>query len=121
VATKKVIIIDTCNAGALGDAIQVAMMTRGMSEDTALKILSRSVGSTILSASTSVQESIEGYMGVFLLPPSFRGESPERGTVGSGHARDGGRHSRGHGPILTCQWRFQGLFTANYCISIQQT
>ena len=36
-ATKKLIIIDTCNAGALGEAIQVAMLTRGMSEDTARK------------------------------------------------------------------------------------
>ncbi len=62
-ATKKLIIIDTCNAGALGDAIQVAILTRGMSEDTAIKILSRSVGSTILSASTSMQEALEGYQG----------------------------------------------------------
>jgi WD40 repeat protein len=62
-ATKKLIIIDTCNAGALGEAIQVAMLTRGMSEDTAMKILSRAVGSTILSASTSLQEALEGYQG----------------------------------------------------------
>jgi WD40 repeat protein len=62
-ATKKLILLDTCNAGALGDAIQIAMMTRGMSEDTAMKVLSRAVGSTILSASTSVQEAIEGYQG----------------------------------------------------------
>jgi hypothetical protein len=40
-ATKKLIIIDTCNTGALGEAIQVAMLTRGMSEDTAKKILNR--------------------------------------------------------------------------------
>ena len=62
-ATKKLIVLDTCSAGALGDAIQVAMLTRGMSEDTAMKILSRAVGSTILSASTSVQEALEGYQG----------------------------------------------------------
>jgi WD40 repeat protein len=62
-ATKKLIVIDTCNAGALGEAIQTAMLTRGMSEDTAFKILSRAVGSTILSASTSVQEALEGYQG----------------------------------------------------------
>jgi len=60
-ATKKLILIDTCNAGALGDALQVTMLTRGMSEDTAMKVLSRAVGSTILSASTSLQEAIEGY------------------------------------------------------------
>jgi len=60
-ATKKLILIDTCNAGALGDVLQLAMLTRGMSEDTAMKVLSRAVGSTILSASTSLQEAIEGY------------------------------------------------------------
>lgn len=61
--TKKLIILDTCNAGAAGDAIQVAMLTRGMSDDTAMKILSRAVGSTILSAATSSQEAMEGYQG----------------------------------------------------------
>jgi len=60
-ATKKLIVIDTCCAGALGDTLQVAMLTRGMSEDTAIKILSRAVGSTILSASSSAQEALEGY------------------------------------------------------------
>ncbi|MFB3925688.1 MAG: caspase domain-containing protein, partial [Syntrophales bacterium] len=62
-STKKLIVIDTCNAGKLGEALQVAMLTRGMSEETAIKILSRAVGSTILSASTSLQEAMEGYQG----------------------------------------------------------
>lgn len=62
-ATKKLIILDTCHAGKLGDALQVALMTRGMSEETALKVLSRAMGTTILSASTSLQEAIEGYKG----------------------------------------------------------
>ncbi len=62
-ATKKLVVIDTCNAGKLGEAIQVAMLTRGMNEETAIKILSRAVGSTILSASSSVQEALEGYEG----------------------------------------------------------
>jgi WD40 repeat protein len=62
-ATKKLIVIDTCSAGKLGDVIQTAMLTRGMSEATAMKVLSRAVGSTILSASTSVQEALEGYQG----------------------------------------------------------
>ena len=59
--SKKLIVLDTCNAGKLGDAIQVAMLTRGMSEDTAFKVLSRAVGSTILSAANSQQEALEGY------------------------------------------------------------
>lgn len=62
-ATKKLVVIDTCNAGKLGDAIQTAMLTRGMSEDTATKVLSRAVGSTVLAASTSLQEAVEGYQG----------------------------------------------------------
>jgi WD40 repeat protein len=62
-ATKKFIVIDTCNAGALGDALQVAFLTRGMTDATAIKILGRAVGSTILSASTSAQEALEGYRG----------------------------------------------------------
>jgi WD40 repeat protein len=84
-ATKKVIIIDTCNAGALGDAIQSAMLTRGLSEDTALKILSRSVGCTILSASTSVQEAIEGYNGhglfTYVLTEGLKGKA-DKGNTG---------------------------------------
>ena len=62
-STKKLIIIDTCQAGAVGSAIQVALLTRGMSSATAIKILSRSVGSTILAASTSLQDALEGYHG----------------------------------------------------------
>ena len=41
--------------------LQMALLTRGMNEDTAFKILSRAVGSTILSAATSQQEALEGY------------------------------------------------------------
>jgi len=62
-STKKFIVIDTCNAGKLGETLQMAMLTRGMSEETAVKILSKAVGSTIISASTSLQEALEGYKG----------------------------------------------------------
>ena len=84
-ATKKLIIIDTCNAGALGEAIQVAMLTRGMSEDTAMKLLSRAVGSTILSASTSMQEALEGYQGhglfTYVLTEGLKGKA-DKGNTG---------------------------------------
>jgi WD40 repeat protein len=84
-ATKKLIVIDTCNAEALGDAMQVAMMTRGMSENTAMKILSRAVGTTILSASTSVQEALEGYEGhgvfTWVLTEGLRGKA-DKGKSG---------------------------------------
>lgn len=84
-ATKKLVIIDTCNAGALGEAIQSTMMTRGMSEDTALKILSRAMGSTILSASTSMQEAMEGYRGhglfTYVLAEGLKGKA-DKGKTG---------------------------------------
>lgn len=78
-ATKKLIVIDTCSAGKLGDVIQTAMLTRGMSEDTAMKVLSRAVGSTILSASTSIQEALEGYQGhglfTYVLADGLKGKA----------------------------------------------
>jgi WD40 repeat protein len=84
-STKKLIIIDTCNAGKLGDVIQTAMLTRGMSEDTAFKILSRAVGSTILSASTSLQEALEGYQGhglfTYVLAEGLNGKA-DKGNTG---------------------------------------
>jgi len=84
-ATKKLIVIDTCSAGHLGDAIQTAMLTRGMSEDTAIKVLSRAVGSTILSASTSVQEALEGYQGhglfTYVLTDGLKGKA-DKGRTG---------------------------------------
>jgi WD40 repeat protein len=60
-ATKKFVVIDTCNAGQLGDSMQVAVLARGLNEDRATKLLSRAVGSTVLMASTSQQEALEGY------------------------------------------------------------
>jgi WD40 repeat protein len=58
-ATKKLLVIDTCHAETLGNAL----LTRGLDEPTALKILSRAVGTTVLAASTSTQEALEGYQG----------------------------------------------------------
>lgn len=83
--TKKVIVLDTCNAGQMGDALQVAMLTRGMSEDTAFKILSRAVGSTILSSATSTQEALEGYQGhglfTWVLAEGMKGKA-DKGKTG---------------------------------------
>ena len=61
--SKKIIILDTCNSGALGQALEVELLTRGLNETTAMKVLSRAVGSTIISASSSTQEALEGYKG----------------------------------------------------------
>lgn len=60
-AGKKLILFDTCNSGAMGAGMQVATMTRGLNESTAMKLLSRAMGSTVLSASSSSQEALEGY------------------------------------------------------------
>ncbi|HPX60291.1 MAG TPA: caspase family protein [Deltaproteobacteria bacterium] len=83
-STKKLIVIDTCNAGQLGQAMQSALLTRGMSEDTAMKVLSRAVGSTILSASTSQQEALEGYQGhglfTWSLVQGMKGRADKGGT-----------------------------------------
>ena len=60
-ATKKVILLDTCQAGALGDAL--ALTTRGDSDQRAINILSAAVGSTVLSAATSQEQALEGMNG----------------------------------------------------------
>ena len=82
-ASKKFVVLDTCNAGQMGDAIQMAMLTRGMSEDTAMKVLSRAVGSTVLSASTSAQEALEGYKGhglfTYVVVAGLSGKADENG------------------------------------------
>jgi uncharacterized caspase-like protein len=75
-STKKFIVIDTCNAGKLGEALQVAMLTRGLSEATAMKILAKAV---IISASTSLQEALEGYQGhglfTYVLTEGMKGKA----------------------------------------------
>ena len=60
-ATKKVILLDTCQAGALGDAL--ALTTRGDSDQSAINILSAAVGSTVLAAATSQEQALEGMKG----------------------------------------------------------
>jgi uncharacterized caspase-like protein len=60
-ATKKVLLLDTCQAGALGDAL--ALTARGESDQTAINILSGAVGSTVLSAATSQEQALEGMEG----------------------------------------------------------
>jgi hypothetical protein len=62
-AQKKLIVIDTCSAAVLGDAIQLAALSRGLTEATAIKVLSRAVGTTVLSASSATQQAVEGYQG----------------------------------------------------------
>ncbi|MBV8195586.1 MAG: caspase family protein, partial [Candidatus Dormibacteraeota bacterium] len=60
-ATRKLLLLDTCHAGAMGDAMMLT--TRGLEEVAAVKVISGAVGSTVLSASTSDQEALEGQDG----------------------------------------------------------
>ena len=60
-ATKKVLLLDTCQAGALGDAL--ALSSRGDSDQAAINILAGAVGSTVLSAATSQEQALEGMQG----------------------------------------------------------
>jgi uncharacterized caspase-like protein len=60
-ATRKLLLLDTCHAGAMGDAMMVT--TRGMGESAAVNVLASAVGSTVLSASTSEQEALEDMEG----------------------------------------------------------
>lgn len=84
-ATKKLMVIDTCHAEALGSALQIGLMTRGLDEATALKILSRAVGTTVLAASTSTQEALEGYEGHGLFTYVVA-----EGLMGKGNADENG-------------------------------
>jgi WD40 repeat protein len=60
-ATRKLLVIDTCQAEALGDAMQAALLTGGMSGEAAATIVSRGAGFNVLAASSTDQEAIEGY------------------------------------------------------------
>ncbi len=64
-AQKKVVILDTCNAGKGGKEIQLALLTqtRGLTDATAVKLLYRAVGSSVFSASSDSQQALEGYKG----------------------------------------------------------
>lgn len=57
-ATRKLLLLDTCHAGAMGDAMMLT--TRGLEEQGAVNVLSGAVGSTVLSAATSDEEALEG-------------------------------------------------------------
>ncbi len=59
--SKKLVIIDTCHAQPLGDALAEALRTGGMNATTATKILSRDIGVTVLAATTTEEEALEGY------------------------------------------------------------
>lgn len=60
--SKKLIILDTCSSQSLGDKLQLTILSRrGLTEDTAIKVLSRAIGVTILCAAKTDQAAFEGY------------------------------------------------------------
>jgi WD40 repeat protein len=86
-ATKKVLFLDTCQSGAFGEGLLANAGGRGLSDAAAINILSQAVGSTILTASTSDQEALEGYKdhGIFtyvlLDALSGKADAAKRGYV----------------------------------------
>ena len=81
-ATRKLILLDTCHAGAIGDSL--AARTRGVEEAGAVKALSRVTGTTILSASMAQQQAIEGYNGhglfTWVLLEALKGKAAIEGS-----------------------------------------
>jgi uncharacterized caspase-like protein len=80
-AQKKVVILDTCNAGMAGKGIQVALLqqTRGLTDSTAVKLLQRAIGSAVFAASSDTQQALEGYKGhglfTYVLLEGLRGKA----------------------------------------------
>ena len=62
-ATRKLILIDACNPRAPGADGQTDSQTSKMSEETALKILGRTLGLTVLASSAPLSEAVAGYQG----------------------------------------------------------
>jgi len=59
-ATKKLAVIDTCHAGAMGDRL---LATKGMDGRTAAALLGNGLNLTVLAATTTDQEAIDSYKG----------------------------------------------------------
>ncbi|OGW43713.1 MAG: hypothetical protein A2X57_06355 [Nitrospirae bacterium GWD2_57_8] len=80
-AQKKIVILDTCNAGKGGKELQIALLqqTRGLTESTAVKLLQRAIGSAVFSASSDTQQALEGYKGhglfTYVLMEGLRGKA----------------------------------------------
>ena len=62
-ATRKLILIDACNPRAPGADGQTDSQTSTMSEETALKILGRTLGLTVLASSAPLSETVTGDQG----------------------------------------------------------
>jgi len=82
-AEKKLVVLDTCNAGKGGKEIAASLMkTRGLTEATAIKLLKRAIGSAVFAASSDTQQALEGYKGhglfTYVLVEGLRGKADVR-------------------------------------------
>jgi len=84
-ATKKILMFDTCQSGRIADAMVMAMLTRGLDEETAMSILNRAVGAIIMSASKDYQYALEGYKGhgifTYAVIEGLKGEANSDGDL----------------------------------------
>jgi hypothetical protein len=84
-AGKKVVILDTCNAGKGGEEIAASLLrqSRGLSESTAAKLLKRATGAAVFSSSSDSEEALEGYQGhglfTYVLLEGMQGKADARG------------------------------------------
>ena len=87
--TRKVVFIDTCEAGGLADVGQQAVSTQGMDPKTAATLISRQIGMTLSMAATTDQEALEGYQNhglfTYALADGLSGKAsdPQTGAVTS--------------------------------------
>jgi WD40 repeat protein len=58
---NKLVVLDTCRAGAAGDQIQRAILDKGVSIASSANKLARDIGVTVLAAATSDQDALEEY------------------------------------------------------------
>jgi WD40 repeat protein len=83
-AQKKVVFLDTCDAGRGGKDIQAALLqqTRGLTDATAVKVLQRAIGSAVFAASSDRQQALEGYQGhglfTYVLLEGIKGKADAR-------------------------------------------
>jgi uncharacterized caspase-like protein len=81
---KKLVVLDTCNAGKGGKEIAAALLqqTRGLNESTAVKLLKRATGAAVFSSSSDTEQALEGYQGhglfTYVLLEGLRGKADAR-------------------------------------------
>ncbi len=57
--SRKLVVIDTCDSQAMSNVLQATLANKGMTTRTAVTILGRTMGVTILAATTTDQEAVE--------------------------------------------------------------